>query len=268
MDIKISLKITAPDGTLCETEVLCLEKPCDSQETIGLSISEGKDLLQSVQKQIVQAQCKAYATRQSVCRQCGSSLRSKSGFPIRYRTVFGDIALKNPRFYHCNCTPSNVKTFSPLKSLLPNHMAPELVYLETKWASLVSFGVTVDLLKEVLPIGASLCAGSVRNHLHNSTRRMETELGEERLFFGETSQSIRAALPVPEGPITVGIDGGYVRSRDKGQSHFEVVVGKSTPTDRPIVIWVWCRPMTRNHADAYMSCSKIRAGRKTRTSPS
>ncbi|OZA19378.1 MAG: hypothetical protein B7Y02_00810 [Rhodobacterales bacterium 17-64-5] len=41
------------------------------------------------------------------------------------------------------------------------------------------------------------------------------------------------ALPNPEGPITVGIDGGYVRSREKGQSHFEVMVGKSIPTDRP-----------------------------------
>ncbi len=233
MDIKISVKITAPDGTLCETEVLCLEKPCDSQEMIGLSISEGKDLLQSVQEQIVQAQCKVHTRKHSVCGQCGSRLRSKGAFPIRYRTVFGDIQLKSPRFYTCNCTRNNAKTISPLKSLLPDHVAPELIYLETKWASLVSFDVTVDLLKEVLPIGASLCAESVRNHLHNSARQMETELGEERLFFSETSQSTRAALPVPEGPITVGIDGGYVRSRETGQSHFEVVVGKSIPTDRP-----------------------------------
>ena len=40
-------------------------------------------------------------------------------------------------------------------------------------------------------------------------------------------------MPNPEGPITVGIDGGYVRSREADQSHFEVTVGKSVPTDRP-----------------------------------
>ncbi|MGH0004334.1 ISKra4 family transposase [Pseudovibrio ascidiaceicola] len=233
MDIKISVKVITPDGTLCETEVLCLEKACDSQEAIGLSISEGKDLLQSVQEQIVQAQCKAHTSQHSVCGQCGSRLRSKGTVPIRYRTVFGDINLKSPRFYYCKCAQSNARTFSPLKSLLPDHIAPELTYLETKWASLVSFGVTVDLLKEVLPISASLCAESVRNHLHKSARRLEAELGEEQLFFVETSQSTRAALPVPEGPITVGIDGGYVRCRDNGQSHFEVVVGKSIPQDRP-----------------------------------
>jgi hypothetical protein len=39
-------------------------------------------------------------------------------------------------------------------------------------------------------------------------------------------------MPIPEGPITVGIDGGYVRSREKSQSHFEVTVEKSVTTGR------------------------------------
>jgi hypothetical protein len=34
-------------------------------------------------------------------------------------------------------------------------------------------------------------------------------------------------LPIPDGPITVGIDGGYVRSWEEKQQHFEVIVGKS-----------------------------------------
>ena len=37
-------------------------------------------------------------------------------------------------------------------ALLTENTSPELLYLESKWASLVSFGVTVDLLKDVLPI--------------------------------------------------------------------------------------------------------------------
>jgi len=57
-------------------------------------------------------------------------------------------------------------------------------------------------------------------------------LAEERFSFIETSAVERAQLPNPEGPITVGIDGGYVKSRTEGQSHFEVTVGKSISTDR------------------------------------
>jgi hypothetical protein len=34
-------------------------------------------------------------------------------------------------------------------------------------------------------------------------------------------------LPIPDGPITVGIDGGYVRNWEEKQQHFEVIVGKS-----------------------------------------
>ena len=39
--------------------------------------------------------------------------------------------------------------------LLTERMAPELLYLETRWASLVSYGMTADLLKDVLPIGST-----------------------------------------------------------------------------------------------------------------
>ena len=41
------------------------------------------------------------------------------------------------------------------------------------------------------------------------------------------------ALPPAEGPITVGIDGGYLRNWTKQKTNFEVIVGKSVPTERP-----------------------------------
>jgi hypothetical protein len=42
-----------------------------------------------------------------------------------------------------------------------------------------------------------------------------------------------AALPRPEPPLTVGIDGCYVRQREDKKAHFEVIVGKSMLEDRP-----------------------------------
>src|SRR5712691_8370069 len=38
-------------------------------------------------------------------------------------------------------------------------------------------------------------------------------------FFGE--------LPIPDGPMTVGIDGGYVKAQGMEQAWFEVIAGKS-----------------------------------------
>jgi len=40
-----------------------------------------------------------------------------------------------------------------------------LLYLETKWASLIPFEKVADLLKEVLPVGETTNHESVREHL-------------------------------------------------------------------------------------------------------
>jgi hypothetical protein len=56
--------------------------------------------------------------------------------------------------------------------------------------------------------------------------------GDERSCFIEGCPADWKELPVPEGPIVVGIDGGYVRDWADKQSNFEVIVGKSMPEDR------------------------------------
>jgi hypothetical protein len=83
------------------------------------------------------------------------------------------------------------------------------------------------LLKEVLPVGNLVNAESVRNHLQLTAERIEWELGEERqLNRFEGSEQEWERQPLPDGPITVGIDGGYVRAAHK-QGWFEVVAGNS-----------------------------------------
>jgi hypothetical protein len=107
-----------------------------------------------------------------------------------------------------------------------------LLYLETKWASLVSYGLTVDLLKEVLPVGATTNAETIRRQLHRVAARADTGLGDEQPSFIEGCPSRWNELPHPEGPIVVGIDGGFVRDWHAKANHFEVVVGKAVPEDR------------------------------------
>lgn len=233
MDIEIEVKITGPDGAAHTEKVATFSKGTDTIGEIGLSISESKELLLKLQQEIVSAQCVAYCATCACCPCCRRKLRCKARGQIRYRTVFGDVTVPSPRFYRCECHDGSAKTFSPLTELLPDHVAPELLWLETKWSSLASFGITAKILKDVLPVDAQLSSDTIRRHLGRVATRMETELAEERFSFIETSAVQREQLPNPEGPITVGIDGGYVRSRDAGQSHFEVTVGKSIPTGRP-----------------------------------
>jgi hypothetical protein len=58
-------------------------------------------------------------------------------------------------------------------------------------------------------------------------QRCENELGEEQWAFVEGCPADWETLPIPDGPLTVGIDGGYVRDWDEKNGHFEVIVGKS-----------------------------------------
>ena len=232
MKMHINLQIVDLDGEVHDHQIAVLDKEQNNAGGIGLSIAESKGLLLALQKEIVTAQAQAYCTTHSSCPCCDRKLRRKGHKNIRYRTVFGDVSATSPRFYHCACQDKAAQTFSPLTALLPDHISPEMLWLESKWASLVSYGTSVDLLKDVLPIGDQLNAETVRRHLGRVAKRLENELADEQYSFVKTSAYEREQLPNPEGPITVGIDGGYVRSREKGQSYFEVTVGKSIPSDR------------------------------------
>ena len=236
MKIAIRLQIEAGDSGPCDEEILSLDKPHDQLERLGLSLAEARELLARVQERIVGAQAAAFVADHRCCDACGRHLWSKGQTSFRFRTPFGDVPVTGPRLKSCPCQGATCGTFSPLTGLFTEHVSPEMLYLETKWASLVPFGVTVELLKDVLPVGITLNAQTVRNNLQRVATRMEGELGQERTSWAEDGSPDLAQLPLPEGPIVVGIDGGYVRAcesdRMRREVNFEVVVGQSIAEDR------------------------------------
>jgi hypothetical protein len=195
-------------------------------ETLGLTLAEGKTILKSVQRILIQRQASSGLVPHRQCPDCGSRRASKGYHDLSLRTVFGCLKVKSPRLHHCHCRPHDSGTFSPLADLLPDHTTPELLFLETKWASLMSYGMTAKLLQDVLPMDDPLNAFTIRRHVWDVAERLEQELGEERDCFIEGCQRDWDKLPAPDGPLTVGIDGGYVRGQRK-QGHFEVIAGKS-----------------------------------------
>ena len=230
MRIQIQLRIVGDDNSvISEGEILQFDKGDDRLEVIGLSFDEAKAALAGIQGGVVTAQAASFLARHRSCDLCGSLLLSKGPGQTRFRTAFGTIALPSPRFHCCRCQPGAARTFSPLNLLLTERIAPELLYLETRWASLVSYGMTVDLLKDVLPIGSTADASTVRRHLHKVAARHEADLSGERP--GGDNGPINGQ-PLPQAAVIVGIDGGYVRNWHDKQHNFEVMVGKSMATNR------------------------------------
>jgi hypothetical protein len=63
----------------------------------------------------------------------------KGHHPIQFRTLFGKLTLSSLRLHQCDCQPAPSETFSQLAELLSERTAPERLYLEAKWCTLLSF---------------------------------------------------------------------------------------------------------------------------------
>jgi hypothetical protein len=199
-------------------------------ESLGLTLAEARELLCGLQQAVVTKQTAEFAEQQSHCSSCGARRARKGEHDIVFRTAFGKLTLSSPRYYRCSCASAAVKSVSPLAELLTERTAPELVYLESKFASLMSYGLTVAILSEVLPLGAAISTTGIRRHIQAIADRIEGELGEEQFSFIDTCQLDLDKLPEPGPPLTVGLDGGFVHARDEKHRQagsFEIIVGKS-----------------------------------------
>jgi hypothetical protein len=94
----------------------------------------------------------------------------------------------------------------------------------------LSFGLTAQLLKDLLPIGSTANACTLRRHLHKVAARHDTDLGSEQP--GSLDSGPGNDQPISQVAVIVGIDGGYVRNWHDKQHNFEVVVGKSMAAGR------------------------------------
>jgi hypothetical protein len=229
MPCKLQLVICTDDG--CEetvTDLVTLTKDCKRIEHLGLTLAEAKQLLNTIQQRLLERQVTAFLASHAHCETCGAALKVKGAHTRTFRTLFGTFKVPSPRFWHCRCHRRQPTTFRPLTSLLTESVAPELLFIETKWASLVSYGLTVQALTDFLPLEVTLDIKTVRHDTLKVAQRCEAELGEEQWSFIEGCPRDWGNLPIPDGPITVGIDGGYVRDWEAKKHHFEVIVGKST----------------------------------------
>jgi hypothetical protein len=59
------------------------------------------------------------------------------------------MSIGSPRLYPCRQSAGTAPTFSPVARCLPERVSPELQYLEVKFAALMSYGLTVNVLQEV-----------------------------------------------------------------------------------------------------------------------
>src|SRR5215510_7516611 len=229
MRVKLQLVICNDEGQEeTVTDVITLNKNTQRIEHLGLTLAESKQLLSTLQHHLLQQQIHTFLDTYATCPECGTPLGVKAHGSRSFRTLFGTFKLYSPKLEHCDCQQRKTSSFRPLSALLTESVAPELLYMEAKWSSLVSYGMSLNALQDFLPLDLTLDVKTVRYDTLKVARRLEAELDEEASSFIDGRPSDWELLPPPEGSFKVGIDGGYVRHWCDKKHHFEVIVGKST----------------------------------------
>ena len=130
MKFIIQALIETPDGLPLTVPVQTIERSCDRIEDVGLRLEEAKSILNGLQDRLVRQQLAEHLDRHRACPDCHRPRTITGYHPLRFRSAFGDLMLRSPRWMRCSCAdPAIPASFSALKSLLTTHTAPELEFL-------------------------------------------------------------------------------------------------------------------------------------------
>ncbi|MEX3845495.1 ISKra4 family transposase [Paraburkholderia sp. BR10882] len=237
MQISVQIVVhTEVDEQANITEIARFERDGFHAGSLGLHLEGAKALLGRLQRSMIDAQAAEAIARVSVCPKCGSRLTVKGHHRLVYRSVFGRLSIDSPRLYQCRCCASGRRSVSPLAGCLRERTSPELQYLQTKFAALMSYGLTVRVLEEVLPLEHVLAATTIRRRVDALGRRLDSSMAtvavEQRRYVDLPAG--RCAIPQRSSVRAVGIDGGYIRlagHSGRQDGWFEVIVGKSLRDD-------------------------------------
>ncbi|MGH3284115.1 MAG: ISKra4 family transposase, partial [Streptosporangiaceae bacterium] len=234
--MKITVRVavdTGDDTAPADVEVLAIDREDLAIDTAGLHLAEARELLAAVQDVLVTAQVTSALDQYRRCPECERTFRRKDTKKIHLTTLFGAVDVDSPRYLSCPCRVQDSATFSPLAAVLTGHTTPETAYIQARFAAVMSYGQAAALLGEVFPLGRTLHAARVREQVHRVAARLEDELGPEDTAGFRCCPRDLEELPVPELPLVVGLDGGYVHSAEqtsRSDGWFEVIAGKSIPS--------------------------------------
>src|SRR5215510_6299422 len=181
MRVKLQLVLCSDEGQEeTVTDVITLNKNNQRIEHLGLTMAEAKQLLSTLQQHLLQHQVDTFLDRCSTCADCGALRKVKAHASRSLRTLFGTYKLYSPRLEHCDCIRRKTASFRPLSALLTESVAPELLYMEAKWSSLVSYGLSLDVIQYFLPLEVTVDVKAVHYETLTVAKRLEAELGNEQ----------------------------------------------------------------------------------------
>jgi hypothetical protein len=213
--------------TLAVEEVARFDRCADgiAREDIGLTLTEGKDVVSQVQRKIVQTQIRVLSLAKSLCMHCSAAQLVKDVRTRQIRTVFGKIKVTCRRYIRCTCRGGRPTVLWPLGMMGLPGSTPELTYLMAKWGSILPYRRAAEMLGELLPISeGSLSHSTLRRHALVVGARLDQRVTEPDEY--DVHGSYRDPVP-PCMRLIIAVDDTYVRSNlDTGLYQHYVVAGR------------------------------------------
>src|SRR3712207_688866 len=115
--------------------------------TLGLSLAESKQLLAGIQREIVAAQARVHAARRPACPGCGAACRVKDYRPHAVATLFGQVAVRLPRFCCAGCGAAEAGVGWPSHA----RSTPELDRLRAQISALMTYRTAAEGMAQGFP---------------------------------------------------------------------------------------------------------------------
>jgi hypothetical protein len=209
MKLVLRLVETGIDGSSRSVDVLEIVGRSDPGDiaALGVTLSQGKQLLGLIQREVVAAQCRELATRRPSCRSCAAVCQIKDYRPRQIATPFGQVTVRLPRFRCAGCGTMEAAVDWPARC----RSTPELDQLQAHLSALMPYRVAAGVLGHLLPVDAGISHESLRGRT---------------LKLGEALRDTAALEPTTTAPaITLTLDSTFIRSCEEDLRHLEVRLG-------------------------------------------
>jgi hypothetical protein len=209
-----------------------IEKSLDdlAAGSLGLSIDDGKTILASLQRYLIEQQCALYVLFRSHCQGCGGTRPIKDYSTRTIQTVYGAVTVESPRLYPCRrCMPGVDFTIIPVSDLCPDRATAELLTLTAKLGALMPYRAAAEVLADFLPGQMPTRHTTLRNRTLAVGKRLE-EKEEQRIFVEQvdTRERRQQELPLPgdlEREFVLSIDTAHIPQVSGRQTRsFEAVI--------------------------------------------
>jgi hypothetical protein len=176
---------------------------------LGLTLAEAKLVLAGVQREIVAAQARDHAVRRPGCRRCEGVCRVKDYRQHAIATLFGQVAVRLPRFRCAGCGTTGTGVEWPPYA----RSTPELDRLRAQLSALLTYRTAAALLGQMFPVDAGQDPETLRRHTFKIAKTLAMTSAAE------------APVSVDAKAIIVTLDSTFIRSCEDGERHLEVRIG-------------------------------------------